>query len=179
MNYPLYFFIPLLVFACFYSLHMSVKQKQEKPYPHATITNTACHYPQDIVFRYFMLPAGSFIVLTYYIAFEWLKKTKKRIEFPFGVEAWLQKWAIASVVGFYCAIGTIDSAGYPSIHGIGAVFFFIILYVTAGAITIVMRELHNWDPTVISKFSINTKILIVGYITAVALYCGVGALLEN
>jgi hypothetical protein len=36
-----------------------------------------------------MLPAGSFIVLTYYVAFEWLKKLKKRIEFPFGVEGWL------------------------------------------------------------------------------------------
>lgn len=83
------------------------------------------------------------------------------------------------MIGFYCAIGTIDSAGYPSIHGIGAVFFFIILYVTAGAITIVMRELHNWDPTVLSRKSVIIKTIIVGYITALAAYCGIGALLEN
>jgi len=42
-----------------------------------------------------------------------------------------------------------------------------------------MRELYNWDPTVIHRNSLIAKILVTGYITAVALYCGVGALLEN
>lgn len=86
-----------------------------------------------------MLPAGSFICLLYFTLFRWIKLEKERMQFPYGTEAWLYKWALASVVGFYCAIGTIDSAGYPSIHGIGAVFFFIILYIVAGAITIVLR----------------------------------------
>lgn len=72
LNYVLYFFIPLLIFACLYSYHMAVSAKQEKPFPHATITNTACHYPQDIVFRWLMLPAGSFIVLLYFVVFRWL-----------------------------------------------------------------------------------------------------------
>ena len=86
---------------------------------------------------------------------------------------------MASIVGFYCAIGTIDGAGYPSIHGIGAVFFFIVLYILSGAMTIVMRELHNWDATILNKTSITIKTILVGYVTAVALYCGVGGLIEN
>jgi hypothetical protein len=139
LNYVLYFFIPLLIFACLYSYHMAVSNKQEKPFPHATITNTACHYPQDIVFRWLMLPAGSFIVLLYFVVFRWLSLEKQRVGFPYGTEEWLYRWAIASVTGFYCAIGTIDSAGYPAIHGIGAVFFFVVLYVVAGSVTIVIR----------------------------------------
>jgi hypothetical protein len=42
-----------------------------------------------------------------------------------------------------------------------------------------MRELHNWDTTALSKTSILAKILVTGYITGVALYCGVGALMEG
>ena len=176
INYPLYFFIPLLIFACLYCYYRAVKQKDERPYPHATITNTACHYSQDIVFRALMLPAGSFIVLIYFVAFQWLKCLKKNMDFPFGTEQWLKKWAIASVFGFYCAIGTIDGAGYPNIHSIGAVAFFIILYLTAGAITIVIREMHLWDTSVFSITSLRVKIILVGYITIVALYCLIGSI---
>ena len=91
----------------------------------------------------------------------------------------MKKWSLVSVVGFYCAIGTIDGAGYPAIHGIGAVFFFIILYLTSGAITIVMREMHEWDYTAFSKKSIVVKIIIIGYITGVAVYCGIGSLVKG
>ena len=126
-----------------------------------------------------MLPAGSFIVLIYYIAFQWLKMEKKRTQFPYSVEEWLQKWAIASVVGFYCAIGTIDGAGYPDLHSIGAVFFFITLFVTAGAITIVSREMDNWNPTTLTRGSLLTKMVIVGFISGTAGYCAIGAILEG
>lgn len=156
---------------------MAVSQKQERPYPHATITNTACHYPQDIVFRFLMLPAGSFICLIYFIAFRWLEKIKEITNYPFSVEKWLFKWAVASVIGFYCAIGTIDSAGYPSIHGIGAVFFFVILFLVAGVITFVMRELHNWNTFIIAGRSITIKLIVFGYIVGVAIYCLIGSLL--
>lgn len=157
---------------------MSVKQKQEKPYPHATITNTACHYPQDIVFRDLMLPAGSFICLIYFIAFRWLELLKKKTGYPYGVESWLYKWAIASVIGFYCAIGTIDAAGIPTIHSIGAVFFFVILFLVAALMTVVIRELHNWDPRVVTGKSVMLKIFIVVYILGTALYCLYGSISE-
>lgn len=39
--------------------------------------------------------------------------------------------------------------------------------------------MHNWDPTFLSGKSVFWKIVVVGYITGVAVYCGVGALLEN
>lgn len=83
------------------------------------------------------------------------------------------------MIGFYCAIGTIDGAGYPELHDFGAIFFFIVLYIVAGTISIVMREMHNWDPTIIARKSIVSKLLIFGYISGVAIYCGVGGIIEN
>lgn len=88
------------------------------------------------------------------------------------------KWAVASVIGFYCAIGTIDSAGYPSIHGIGAVFFFVILFLVAGVVTLVVRELHNWNPSLVTGRSVTVKIMVFGYIVGVAIYCLIGSLSE-
>lgn len=75
--YLLWFFIPLLVGTCLYSYHMAVSQKQEKPFPAATITATACHYPQDETFRFFMLSAGGFINLIYFTVFRWLRLVKR------------------------------------------------------------------------------------------------------
>jgi hypothetical protein len=89
INYLLYFFIPILIFACVFSYHEAVSKKEEKPFPHATITNTACHYPQDIVFRYLMLPAGGFINLAYFCIFRWLSKESKRIGYPGSIYKWL------------------------------------------------------------------------------------------
>ena len=126
-----------------------------------------------------MLPAGSFIVLIYYTAFQFLKVEKKKIDYPEGTNQWLKKWALISVFGFYCAIGTIDGAGYPSIHSIGAVSFFIVLFVTAGAITLVMKDMHDWNSTSFNRTSIWVKIIIVGYILGVALYCAFGAIAEG
>ena len=85
LNYLLWFFIPLFVMACLYSEHMAVKQKQEKPFPAATITATACHYPQDIEFRFVLLAAGSSINLIYFTIFKWIQLLKKETDFPYPI----------------------------------------------------------------------------------------------
>jgi hypothetical protein len=78
VNYIFYFVLPILLTAPAYSYHMAVSHHEEKPYPHATITNTSCYYPQDITFRLGMLPFAAFINLAYYILFKWLKYEKKK-----------------------------------------------------------------------------------------------------
>ena len=64
-------YVPIITLTPFYCYHMAVTQHQEKPFPAATITQTACHYPQDIAFRYFMLLASSILGLTFYMMFNW------------------------------------------------------------------------------------------------------------
>lgn len=142
INYLLYFFIPLLIFACVLTYHEAVKKKEEPPFPHATITNTACHYPQDIAFRYLMLPAGGFINLVYFSIFRWLEHVKKDTEYPGSIYSWMLPIGQVSTLGFLAAIGTIDGNGYPIIHDIGAIFFFIMLFLLAVTITLVVRDIH-------------------------------------
>jgi len=48
MTSLLIFFIPLMLTAPLISYHMAVKKGEEHKYPHPTITDTACHYPQNI-----------------------------------------------------------------------------------------------------------------------------------
>lgn len=78
-------YVPFIILTPFYCYYMAVKNKQEKPYPAATITSTACHYPQDIVFRYFMLIASSMLALIFFIIFRWLKDASAKAEFPKSV----------------------------------------------------------------------------------------------
>lgn len=87
--------------------------------------------------------------------------------------------AQASVLGFLAAIATIDGAGYPALHSIGAVFFFVVLYLVAAVVTLVARDMHEWDSTVMNRTSYFSKTILAGYLTGVALYCLVGALLEK
>jgi hypothetical protein len=75
----LIFYIPIIIITPLYCYHMAVSHKQEKPYPAATITQTACHYPQDIVFRYTMLIAASLLALIFFLVFRWIELVAKRI----------------------------------------------------------------------------------------------------
>lgn len=179
MNTILYIFLPMVLLTPLYSYHMAVSRKQEPPFPHATITNTACHYPQDIVFRAGMLPAGSFIALTYYVIYRWIASEKKRVGYPGEIFSWMGHLAQASIIGFYCAIGTIDGAGYPNIHSIGAVFFFIVLFLISFVSTLVLREMHKWDCTVLSRESMVIKSLLALYLILLVVYCVVGVVLES
>lgn len=68
------YYVPFIILTPFYCYYMAVKHKEEKPYPAATITQTACHYPQDIVFRYYMLIASSMLALIFFMIFKWVEQ---------------------------------------------------------------------------------------------------------
>lgn len=76
-----------------------------------------------------------------------------------------------SVWGFLAAIGTIDAKGYPAIHSIGAIFFFIVLFILAMYLTLVAKDMREWDTTFCSRKSILLKLIVAGYTFGVALYC--------
>lgn len=72
VNPILWFMVPAMIVTPFYSYHMAVSKGQEPPYPHATVTDTATHYPQDISFRYIMLFNSSFLAFVFFIVFRWV-----------------------------------------------------------------------------------------------------------
>lgn len=71
IKYIVAYFAICLFVSPIYTYHMAVSQGQEKPFPSATITSTACHYPQDTLFRFLNLQAGSFLCLLYWLIYRW------------------------------------------------------------------------------------------------------------
>jgi hypothetical protein len=138
VNYILCSFIPMLIFAPLFSYYMAVTHKEAKGYPHTTITNMSRFYPQDIVFRFFMLPAGGFINLIYFLIFKWVKKVKEETQYPGGTEQWLLPLGQLSVIGFEMAIGTIDGGKLPNIHIYGALVFFLMLLIISTTMSFVL-----------------------------------------
>lgn len=65
-----------------YTYYMAVSKGEEKPFPHATVTSTADHYPQSIVFRFVMLFCSSILALTFYCLFRWVTWQANRVNFP-------------------------------------------------------------------------------------------------
>lgn len=92
--------------------------------------------------------------------------------------SWLYPIAQISVFGFFAAIGTIDGAGYPNIHSIGAVSFFIILFVLALNITLLVRDIYKWDPSAINYNSVLQKTILIIILSLIVAYCVVGLLTE-
>ncbi len=76
------YYVPFIIVTPFYCYYMAVKHKEEKPYPAATITQTACHYPQDIVFRYYMLLASSLLAFIYFLVFRWIEAAAVKAQYP-------------------------------------------------------------------------------------------------
>jgi hypothetical protein len=126
-----------------------------------------------------MLPAGGFICLIYFVAYRWIKLLQAKTGYPGPTFHYLYYWGEASVLGFYGAIATIDASKRPPIHGIGAVFFFILLYVISTSLTLVIRDIRAWDTTITSRASIILKTIFSGYLLAVVIYFIIGSILEN
>lgn len=73
------FYVPIIILTPLYTYYMAVSRHEEKPFPAATITSTACYYPQDIVFRYTMLIASSILALIFFLVFRWMALVAKQI----------------------------------------------------------------------------------------------------
>ncbi len=117
-----------------------------------------------------MLPAGGFVSLIYFVLFRWLKKMKKVVSFPHSTEEWLHLLGQLSILGFYGAVSTIDGGNLPLIHIIGALFFFLMLFLISSVVTVVLMEMHKWCTTVIGSGSILLKSSISFYILCVVVY---------
>ena len=75
----LWFEISLLVLIPFYTYYIAVYKDGIAPFPHTTVTDTACPYPQNIVFRFGMLTASSFLAIIFFCMFRWFQYLQKKI----------------------------------------------------------------------------------------------------
>ena len=172
-------YIPLVLFAPCFTYYMAViKEKQCKPFPHSTITQTANRYPQNIVFRLIMGVATSLFVLIFDMIYRWIDHQAERSGFKKMDKMYYYLMLFANLC--YCtAVLTIDGLGNGPLHTPSAVFFFIILEVFIVYATFFMIRLRKWDTSVMSKRSLNIKIVLAIYITAVWIYCLYGNFASN
>ena len=120
-------YLPIVIITPFYCYYKAVSQHQVKPYPYTTITNTACYYSQNIVFRYFMLINSSILALIFFMLFKWTSKVAADAGFTKPVSQVLYYTSLFSILLYGITIGTIDGKGTGSLHSPCAVGFFVIL----------------------------------------------------
>ena len=156
INYLMYTMIPLLIFSPLFSYYMATKYHEASPYPHTTI-NMSRFYPQDIVMRFMMLPNGLFLNLVYLTAFGWIKLLKRQTQYPESTHQWLLPIGQISILGFEVTIATIDGGKLPLIHIIGALFFFLVLLVVTALMTLTLRDMYEWCPSIMPERNILVK----------------------
>jgi hypothetical protein len=76
------------------------------------------------------------------------------------------------------AMGTIDGKWYPDLHTNSAIFFFVTLFVIVMTQTLVIRDIYQWDSTIISRKSYLIKMVFAVYVALVWVYCVTGLVLE-
>ena len=178
INSILWVYVPAMVLAPCYTYYMAVSTGEEKPYPHATVTSTATHYPQDIVFRYVMLLCSYLLGFTFYVLFRWVEWQAKRVDFP---KPPIYQFYLAefSIICYGVTIGTIDGLGIGNLHGPCAIIFFIIWLVTIVSMTIYLTKMRKWDVSVISRASLTIKQILAAYIALVWIWCLINIELED
>ena len=67
----LWIYIPMMLLLPCYTYYMAVSRKETPAFPWATVTDTACPYPQNILFRFGMLTGSSVLVLLYFALFRY------------------------------------------------------------------------------------------------------------
>ena len=153
---------------------MATTHHEEPPFPHATVTNTACHYPQAQIFRWTMTSAGCFLTLIFHTIFRWFEMQAKKYSYPGNIYSYMYWPTILSVLGYLAAISTIDTGGTGDFHTVGAVYFFICLYFMVANFTVIARKMRKWDVRFMSYRSLAAKLIVSGYLSLVWLYCLVG-----
>jgi len=82
-----------------------------------------------------------------------------------------------SVWGYMIAMGTIDGKWYPDLHTNSAIFFFVTLFVIVMTQTLVIREIYQWDSSIISRKSYFIKMIFAIYVLSIWIYSVTGLVL--
>lgn len=167
--------VPAMILTPLYTYHIAVSKGEQPPFPHATVTSTAEHYPQSIVFRFVMLFCSSVLALTFYCLFRWIQWQAQRVHFP-PPPKYMFYLAQSSILCYGITIGTIDGHGGGKLHGPNAVIFFIVWLVTIVNVTFYIRKLRIWDTSVIGKLSLTLKLVLSVYIALIWVWCLYGLL---
>lgn len=104
---------------------LAVYLGHDKPFPAATISMTAGHYPEYVIFRISMQCSATLIIMTWFLHYFWMR-TKVPHAGRYLPEVFLVCGTLGAI-GLMGASATIDTGVYKNkIHVICAVVFFLM-----------------------------------------------------
>ena len=83
------------------------------------------------------------------------------------------------ILPYAVTIGTIDEGGTDIVHTVGAVTFFLGLFGLTVYMTLLLKRMRNWDPTIMTCESWLIKRLTFYWVNGVAVYCLVQLALDS
>lgn len=125
-----------------------------------------------------MLPAACFLTLIYSTIFRWFELEAKRIGYPGSTLSELYWVAEISILGYIAAIATIDNGGTGTVHAVGAVFYFLVLFAILVGFTIIAYKMRQWDVSFMKRRSLIIKMILTGYLVGVWIYSLIGLIFE-
>lgn len=171
MNRIIMIQIPLMLIVPMITYTVAVRSGEVQPFPNPSVTETACFYPQNILFRFVMLTASTFFALVFFAVFKWLNYEADRIKIPLERPASLYWASQLALIPFTITIGTIDGAGTGPLHAPCAVLFFTVFWLLTIIITYIVYRLKEWDSSVLSLVSWRWKLFTCSYVTLVWFVC--------
>lgn len=146
----MWFEISLLILLPFYTYYTAVYKQGMKPFPHETVTTTACPYPQNIAFRFGMMTASSFLALIFFCIAKWMKYVQIKTKYPGKIPNVIYFMSEMAILPYAITIGTIDSGKSGKIHDVCAVIFFVLLFGLTLVMTHILYKMRKWDSSIIS-----------------------------
>jgi hypothetical protein len=154
--------MPVQLLVPLYTYYVAVSQGEVKPFPDCTITSTASHHPQAVVFRLAFMANACVMPLIFWLINLTLHRVAARIHYPGEVSGWVTKVGLCMAFCYALTIGTIDTGRHGKIHGINAVIFFVLLLVVMVSTTLTLHRMRQWDVSAVSGPSWAIKCLACG-----------------
>lgn len=163
--------IPMIIVVPMITYTIAITNGEVEPFPNPSVTETACFYPQNILFRFTMMTSSSFFSLIFFCVFKWLIYEADRIQIPLERPTFLYWPCQFMVLPYLITIATIDGAGVGPLHAPCAITFFMGFWVLTVFLTYVIYRLKEWDSSVISQSSWRWKLFTCCYLTFVWVGC--------
>ncbi|EAS00856.3 Frag1/DRAM/Sfk1 family protein (macronuclear) [Tetrahymena thermophila SB210] len=152
---------PGIILTCLFTYIMAISKHEEEPFPYCTITATASHFPQSVVFRLNMLFISGVTLFFWFVIYSWLNFISKKYQCG-KVSAKLFQLAGLGSFFFAMAVATIDTGKMnQNLHTFVALTFFIIWIAAIPLITYKIYQFKVIYRSIVSPLSWNIKLFSV------------------
>ncbi|KRW99900.1 hypothetical protein PPERSA_12576 [Pseudocohnilembus persalinus] len=135
------------------------------PFPYSTITNCSTMYPNNVLFRFFLLLPSFSAFVIFGVYYSWLNyQSQKLLLGKFESPIAIKQLGYLGIPFFWLAVCTIDQGKMnDTLHIIGAVTFFALWAFACWLMFFTLLKIFTRNPLVTSYYSIGIKLVVVVY----------------